>query len=141
MNYLLDTCFLSELRKPKPQITVLEWFETVDDNQLFISALSIGEINYGITLLPDGQQKKEIKAWLQQIEESYKDLIIPVDESVAKRWGEMRAFLRSKGITLNVIDGLLAATCDIHNLIIVTRNDQDFIDTEIKVLNPWSKGF
>lgn len=137
MNYLLDTCFLSELRKLKPQKAVLEWFETADENRLFISALSIGEINYGIALLSDSQQKKEIKAWLQQIKESYRDLIIPVDESVTARWGEMRALLQCKGVTLNVIDGLLAATCDIHNLIIVTRNDKDFFATGIKILNPW----
>jgi len=137
LNYLLDTCFLSELRKPKPHKAVLDWFEIIDEKRLFISALSIGELYYGIALLPDGKQKKEIKAWLQQIENSYADLIIPIDEKVAAQWGEMRALLQSRGITLNVVDGLLAATCSVYSLNLVTRNNKDFKDTGINILNPW----
>ena len=137
MNYLLDTCFLSELRKLKPHKSVLDWFENVDEGSLFLSALTIGELYYGITLLPDGKQKKEINAWLKQIENSYADLIIPVDEKVAARWGEMRALLQSSGITINVVDGLLAATCKVYGLSLVTRNDKDFKNTGINILNPW----
>ena len=137
MNYLLDTCFLSELRKPKPHIFVLDWFEIIDERRLFISALSIGELYYGIALLQDGKQKKEIKAWMQQIENSYADLIIPINEKVATRWGEMRALLQSRGITLNVVDGLLAATCEVYSLNLVTRNNIDFKDTGINILDPW----
>lgn len=137
MNYLLDTCFLSELRKPQPHKSVLDLFESVDEKNLFISALSIGELYYGIALLPDGRQKKEIITWLKQIENSYADLIIPIDEKVTARWGETRALLQSSGITINVVDGLLAATCQVYSLSLVTRNDKDFKHTGINILKPW----
>jgi toxin FitB len=137
MNYLLDTCLISELRKPKPRQSVLKWFETVDERCLFISALSIGEIRYGIALLPDNAKKKDLEAWLRNIEESYAEVIIPVDEVAARRWGDMRAAAKGKGQSLSVVDGLIAATCSTYKLTLVTRNEKDFSLTGIEILNPW----
>lgn len=138
MNYLLDTCFISELRKPKPKQSVLDWFEAVNENCLFISALTIGELRYGIALLPDNAKKKDLEAWLKSIEESYAELIIPVDEEVASRWADLRAAAQVRGQSLSVVDGLLAATCSTYMLTLVTRNEKDFSATGIKILNPWA---
>jgi toxin FitB len=138
MNYLLDTCLISELRKPKPRQSVLNWFEAVDERYLFISALTIGELRYGIALLPDTARKKDLAAWLINIEESYAEVIIPVDEAVAGKWGEMRASARVSGQSLSVADGLIAATCSTYTLTLVTRNEKDFLVTGIEILNPWA---
>jgi toxin FitB len=138
MNYLLDTCFISELRKPKPKQSVLDWFEAVDEHCLFISALTIGELRYGIALLPDNAKRKDLEAWLKSIEESYAELIIPVDEEVASRWADLRAAAQVRGQSLSVVDGLLAATCITYMLTLVTRNEKDFSTTGIEILNPWA---
>ncbi len=137
MNYLLDTCFISELRKPKPQQSVLDWFDTVDEHNLFISTLTIGEIAYGIALLPDNPQKKDLEIWLRSIEDSFSELIIPVDAEVAKKWGAMCAFAQAKGRNISVVDGLLAATCSTYKLTLVTRNEKDFTAAGVEVLNLW----
>lgn len=138
MNYLLDTCFISELRKPEPKQSVTDWFAAVDEHSLFISALTIGEIEYGIALLPDDKKKKDLQAWLSSIEDSFAELILPVDELVAKKWGDMRALLQAKGFTIGVVDGLLAATCYTYKLTLVTKNEKDFSASGIDILNPWS---
>jgi len=137
MNYLLDTCFISELRKPEPNKLVLEWFNTVEENSLFISVLTIGELRYGIALLPENAKRNDLEDWLRSIENSFNDMIIPIDEKIAGRWGEMRAAARARGNSLSVIDGLLAATCDIYELILVTRNEKDFEATGIRINNTW----
>ncbi len=137
MNYLLDTCFISELRKPKPKQSVMDWFESVDEHGLYISALTIGELRYGIALLPDNTKKKDLETWLRSIEDSFAELIIPVDAEVAKKWGAMRASAQAKGYNISVVDGLLAATCSTHRLTLVTRNEKDFTATGIEILNPW----
>jgi toxin FitB len=138
MNYLLDTCFISELRKPEPKQSVTDWFSAVDEHCLYISALTIGEIRYGIALLTDDRKKKDLQAWLSRIEESFAELILPVDEIVAKKWGDMRACLQAKGVSISVVDGLLAATCYTNRLTLVTRNEKDFSATGIDIINPWS---
>ncbi len=137
MNYLLDTCLISELRKPKPKQSVLDWFDTVGEQSLFISALTIGEIAYGIALLPDNLKKKDLGTWLRSIEDSFAELIIPVDAEVAKKWGDMRAYAQAKGHNISVVDGLLAATCSTYKLTLVTRNENDFTATGVEILNPW----
>ncbi len=137
MNYLLDTCFISELRKPKPKKSVLDWFDAVEEHCLYISVLTIGELRYGISLLPDDRKKKDLETWLSSIEESYAELIIPVEAEVAKEWGDMRASAQVKGHKISVVDGLLAATSSIYKLTLVTRNEKDFTATGIEVINPW----
>lgn len=137
MNYLLDTCFISELRKPEPDKSVLEWFNSAGENSLFISALTIGELRYGIALLPESAKRKDLEDWLRSIENNFNEMIIPIDEKIAGKWGEMRAAARAGGNSLSVIDGLLAATCDIYELILVTRNEKDFEATGIRINNPW----
>ena len=137
MNYLLDTCFISELRKPKPKQSVMDWFNSVDEDCLYISALTIGELRYGIALLPDNTKKKDLAIWLRSMEDGFCESIIPVNAEVAKKWGEMRASAQAKGQHISVVDGLLAATCSIYKLTLVTRNEKDFKATGVAVMNPW----
>ncbi len=87
--------------------------------------------------MPDNTKKKDLEAWLRSIEDSFAELIIPVDAEVAKKWGAMHASAQAKGHNINVVDGLLAATCRTYKLTLVTRNEKDFTATGIEILNPW----
>ncbi len=138
MNYLLDTCLISELRKPKPKQSVMNWFDGVDEHDLYVSALTIGELRYGIALLPDNTKKKDLETWLRSVEDSFAELIIPVDTEIAKKWGALRASAQTRGYTISVVDGLLAATCSTYRLALVTRNEKDFTATGVEILNPWA---
>lgn len=137
MNYLLNIWFISELRKPEPNKPVLEWFKAAEDNNPFISVLTIGELRYGIDLLPDKAKKNNLEDWLRSIEHSFADIIVPIDEKIAGKWGQMRAAAQARGNSLSVIDGLLAATCEVYELILVTRNGKDFAVIGIPIYNPW----
>lgn len=137
MSYLLDTCVLSELCKQEPSESVIKWFEQCSDDNIFISSLTLGELQYGIELLPDGSKKNDLINWFDQITTSYQEFAIPASNTISVRWGELRAQLRKRGIQLPVIDGLIAATAIENNFILVTRNSSDFEPTGVRILNPW----
>ncbi len=139
MGFLIDTCLISELRRPTPSESVRAWFQICEESNLFISALSIGEIKYGIQRLPDGSKKDDLQTWFNQIVDSFSNRILPVNEQICISWALMKAAAESKGFQLPVIDGLLAATAKEHNLVFVTRNTKDFELTNINMINPWNK--
>lgn len=126
MNYLLDTNILSELRKPdvRRNAGLMAWLESVDSSALHLSVLVVGEIRKGIERVrsPDPAQAEALDTWLRRIEAAYADRILPVTAVVARRWG------RSQGArSYPVIDALLAATADEHELQLVTRNTADLV--------------
>jgi predicted nucleic acid-binding protein len=137
MNYLLDTCVLSEFLKKLPNQDVLEWFEEQDDSTLYISVLAIGEIQKGIAKLTHSRRKSELKQWLNGVVERFDRRILPFTISSANIWGEMKADLETNGRILPVIDSLMAAIALEHGITIVTRNEEDFAATGVKVLNLW----
>ncbi len=137
MSYLIDTCVISELRKPVPQASVLAWFHACDEDDLYISSLSLGELQFGISTLPDGKKKNDLLLWFNELVLAFSERIVPVSTSVAIIWGNMRAKAQKSGITLPVVDGLLAATAEAHQMILVTRNTDDVAAAGISVLNPW----
>lgn len=138
MRYLLDTNVISELVKPLPHENVWEWVNALPDEQLFISSITIGELQRGIELLPPSKRRSDYERWLQgQILTQYADRIIAVDTMVMLRWGTLMAETAAKGRSLPVFDSLLAATALTHNMQLVTRNVQDFADTGIQTVNPW----
>ena len=137
MNYLLDTCLLSEFLKKISNKGVLQWFDAQDDNTLYVSVLAIGEVQKGIAKLVESKRKTELKYWLEKVVERFDRRILPFTISTANIWGEMKAELEAKGTMLPVIDSLMAATALEHDLIIVTRNEDDFIASGVRVLNLW----
>lgn len=139
MSYLLDTCFLSELLKPQPDAGVLEWVSAVEEERLFVSVLSVGEIQKGIAKLEDGRRQRKIQTWLDQdLRSRFQDRLIPLDLETALGWGEMSGASEKNGRPAPVIDSLLAATAKARNLVLVTRNEKDFQGYPISVLNPWN---
>jgi hypothetical protein len=136
VSFLLDTNVVAELRKPRPKASVAAWFESVDGAQLYLSVLVVGEIEQGVTRLRrrDPRQAAVFDAWLGTLRREFADRLLPVDEAVALAWGALSA-----GDPLPVVDGLLAATAQVHGLTIVTRNVADFERTGVPVLDPFSR--
>lgn len=139
-GFLLDTCVISELVKPKPESKVIAWLNATDEELLFLSVLTLGEIRKGTSLLKDPVRKVKLEAWLAgALTARFSDRILSIDKSIAERWGILTAQAKA---TLNhnlpVIDGLLAATAQHHNLTFVTRNTGDVTGTGVPVFNPWA---
>ena len=131
--YLLDTNVASDIQKrlPKP----VAWVESVDPESIYLSVISIGEIERGITKLRkhDAERASRLAVWLHGLRKDNADRILPVTEEIALLWGQMTAD-RSRGSA----DSLIAATARVHNLIMVTRNVTDFDEFGVTVFNPWS---
>lgn len=139
MNYLLDTCFLSELRKPEPDAGVVAWVSDTDENRLFVSVLSLGEIQKGVAKLENGRRKNAFQHWLEHdLLSRFTGRILPIDLEMALEWGLLSASSESRGRPAPVVDALLAVTAIAQNLTLVTRNDKDFSGFPVKVLNPWN---
>ena len=131
--YLLDTNVVSELRKPRPHGAVLAWIKSVDDAQLFVSAVTLGEIQAGIELTreQDATKANEIEVWLEQVASAYN--VLPMDAATFRQWARL---MHKKSDTLYE-DAMIAATSKVHGLTVVTRNVADFQELGLKVLNPF----
>ncbi|MBM4367437.1 MAG: type II toxin-antitoxin system VapC family toxin [Deltaproteobacteria bacterium] len=134
---LLDTCVVSELARPAPDPRVLAWLDSVDDSELRLSVLTLGEIKKGADLLEEGPRKVRVEAWLDEMRTTFADRVLPVDEAVALRWGAISAASRRAGRVRPPIDSLLAATAVCHQLKLATRNVADFEGTGAVIVNPW----
>lgn len=135
--YLLDTNVVSELRKPRPHGGVLAWLQAVDDKDLFVSAVTIGEIQAGIELTRDQDAAKaaEIEAWLAQVAASFN--VLPMDAATFRSWARL---MHHRSDTL-IEDAMIAATATVHHLTVVTRNRADFEPFGpfgVPVLDPFS---
>lgn len=110
MRVLLDTCVLSELRRPKPAPAVRKTVDALSSDDVFVSVLSVGEIARGIALLKDGQKKRALQTWLQTMERDYADRLLPIDPDTSRIWAELTAEARNVGRTIPAVDGLIAAS-------------------------------
>ena len=137
MSFLVDTCVLSELVKPRPSRDVSEWFDTAPPDALFVSVLTLGEVRKEIEKLPDGRRRGRIVAWLEtELPAWFEDRVLPIDAGVADEWGRLMA----RPGNIPAIDGLIAATALRYRLALVTRNKADFSATGVDLLNPWKVG-
>jgi predicted nucleic acid-binding protein len=134
--FLADTNLLSEPRQKTPNASVLEWLK-IHEAELFISAISIAEIQFGIAQLPDGAKRRALQNWFETLREQFRDSILDFDEAVAIRWGNLNAELERKGRIIPLEDSYLAATALEHNLCIATRNEKDFNGIGVQSVNPW----
>ena len=131
--YLLDTNVVSELRKPRPHGGVLAWLQGVDDKDLFLSAVTVGEIQAGIELTreQDAVKAAEIETWLEQVAASYS--VLPMDATAFRIWARL---MHRRCDTL-IEDAMIAATAQVHGLAVVTRNVADFKAFGVPVLDPF----
>ena len=138
MHYLLDTCVLSEFSRQKPEQKVIRWIEQMDEEQLFICSITIGEIQRGIERLTDSQRKTALLTWLaNDLVERFGPRVLPIDCPTMLPWGSLSARLDASGRPLPVMDSLIAACALQHNLVLVTRNTADFAVTGVSLINPW----
>jgi toxin FitB len=137
VSFLLDTCVLSELTRPKPHANVIRWFEAQDAAALFVSVLTIGEIEKGIAALPTGRKKVALSGWLATLRSTYSDRVLSIDAAIAATWGRAAARIERGGGRLAVVDGLIAATAVHHGYTVVTRNVADFANTGVALLDAW----
>ena len=132
--YLLDTNVVSELRRPRPHGAVLAWLASVDDTELFVSAVTLGEIQAGIELTrgQDPAKASELEGWLDMVAGAYN--VLPMDAAVFRAWARL---MHRRSDTLYE-DAMIAATAKVHRLTVVTRNVADFQALGFEVLNPFA---
>ncbi len=136
MSYLIDTNVLSELKRKVPDQGVVEWFAQRPPQILYLSVLTLGEIRKGVEGVKDARRRQRLSDWLESdLRQFFYGRILSVDAAVAERWGRLVA---DAGRPLPVVDSLLAATALTHDLVLVTRNVQDFAGLPVQLCNPWS---
>ena len=140
MNYLFDTCVISEVIRPKPAAKVLRWLEQIPNDRIYLSVLTLGELRKGILRLNDSRKAHRLQTWLDtDVRARFQNRILPIDAEVALEWGKLCAESESAGHTRPAIDALLAATAISHHLTLVTRNTVDVAFTHAEVFNPWDE--
>lgn len=138
MKYLLDTCLISELVKREPNPAVVAWLDEQNEQKLFLSVLSLGELQKGVSKLSDSTRKRELQAWIAlDLVERFDGRIIEVDLATALCWGRLQGETEQTGVKLPVMDSLIAATANEHGLVVVTRNVRDIERCGATVCNPW----
>lgn len=133
-RFLLDTNVISELRKLRPHGGVIAWLKNQRDEHLFVSAVTVGEIQAGIELTRrhNSTKAKQIEEWLDQIEASYQ--VLPMDVACFREWGKLR--IQKPAPLLE--DAMIAATARTHNLTVATRNERDFRQFDVEIVNPFN---
>jgi predicted nucleic acid-binding protein len=138
VKFLLDTCLISELVKKKPDVAVLKWLDERDEQSLFLSILTLGELQKGISKLSTGVRKDDLQAWIEHdLIERFEGRILDLDLETALIWGKLQGEAELKGEKLPVMDSLIAATAIAHGLAVVTRNVKDIERCRARVFNPW----
>ena len=138
MNYLLDTCVISELVKPRPGKKILSWLQSIPEENVFLSSITIGELQRGISRLPASRKKAGLQTWLDDdLMKRFDQRIIGIDTAVAKTWGNIQADTEKSGKKMPILDSLIAAIGIVHNLTVVTRNVSDLEASGVRLHNPF----
>ena len=138
-RYLLDTNVVSEYSRPSPpDARVRKWIDAQDENALYLSVLTLGEIRKGTTLLPTGKKRSQLEAWVKgELPRRFADRLLPINAEIAEIWGAMAGEAQLRGVATATIDGLIAATAKHPSLTLVTRNVKDFKMWDISIRNLW----
>ena len=144
MKYLLDTNAISEMLKSRPNEGFLDWLDTVVslpeelDDTLYISVLSLGEMRRGAMKLAPGPRREVIERRIAEMVDDYSDRLLAVDLAVAEQWAILAERYKVSGISVGLIDELIAATALANDLTLVTRNIRHFEHSGCRLLSPWS---
>lgn len=138
MNYLLDTCVISEFTKQHPHPGVLRWLESHDERSLYLSVVTPGEIQKGIAKLEDPLRQHTLRTWLDGVIERFGRRILPLDLDVMLKWGDVLGQAQRMGVVLPTVDTLIASTAQVHGLHVVSRNVRDLERCHAVLVNPWT---
>jgi predicted nucleic acid-binding protein len=134
VKFIADANLLSEPTNPEPAPQVLEWLRR-NEEQLAVTPIILGELEYGILLLPTSKRKKQLEVWFEKIRSTAHCL--DFDSKVASSWAQLLAHLKSKGHAMPIKDSLIAASAIAHNLTVATRNTRDFKNAKVQLINPF----
>lgn len=135
---ILDTNVISELMKASPMLKVISWLDLQEATQLFITSITVAEISYGLSVLPDGNRKRLIEdAFNKSLNEAFKHRILSFDENAAHSYGNIMGHRKLLGRPMSIPDGQIAAIVLAHNFSIATRNVRDFEECGIGIINPF----
>jgi predicted nucleic acid-binding protein len=138
LNYLLDTNVVSEQLKPRPDENVVRWIDASDEESLFLSVITFAEICKGIEDIGPGRRRDALAKWLyDDLPLRFERRILDVNTAVALAWGKIMSRSDVLGINLGATDAFFAATAEVYELTLVTRNVRDFTRLNIAILNPW----
>lgn len=138
MKALLDTCVISELISKQPNPKVVEFVDSLEPEDVYLSVITIGEIVKGVEKLSKSRRKMDLQAWLKDdLLVRFEGNIVVLDTDVLIEWGKLTTRLESAGKTMPAIDSLIAATALVKKMTLVTRNVSDFEATNVDILNPW----
>lgn len=140
MKYLLDTCVISEMIKPKPEKNVISWLEEQNENSLYLSMLTFGEIEKGIEKASNQIRKQKLRLWVEDdLNKRFEGRIIPISFSIAAEWGRMQGKTELSGKPMPTMDGLIAVSGLVSQCTVVTRNIPDMEQSSAELFNPWEK--
>jgi predicted nucleic acid-binding protein len=140
VSWLLDTCVVSELVRPRPKASVVSWVLECDEDQLFLSVITIGELEKGIARLPASPKRVALEQWVRRdLADRFRGRLLAIDFGVAARWGALVGASEARGQPLPVIDSLIAATSLQQDLTVVTRNTDDLERCGARCFNPWAR--
>jgi hypothetical protein len=135
---LLDTNVVSEVMKTQPAESVVAWLNAQDSERLYVSAITIGEITYGLRILPDGKRRSGLRERFERfVVLAFDQRVLAYDESAARVYGELMGDRKELGLSMSVPDGQIAAIARLNHLAVATRNVLDFEHCGIDVLNPF----
>jgi predicted nucleic acid-binding protein len=140
-SYLLDTKALSEPLQARRDPAFMAWLRTTHDEQLFVSCLSLGELQKGISLLQQSARRSRIEEYLQQTQQGFAGRVLGLDSEATLLWGRLAALAQASGKTAPILESLLAAQAIHHGLCFATRNTKDFSQFAgqgLELYNPWS---
>ena len=132
-QYLLDTNVVSETRKPRPHGAVMQWLSGMEAGRIFLSVVTLGELQVGVekTRRQDPLKAEEIERWVDQLAAVYE--VLPMDTQCFREWGRLMD-RKPDGL---MEDAMIAATARVHRLIVATRNERDFRQLDVRILNPF----
>ena len=140
MSFLLDTAVVSELVRKSPSAAVLKWIDGQDEASLYLSVLTIGELEKGVARLPASARRNRLQSWVRRdLVGRFDGRLLPIDTRTATRWGSVTGESEKRGRPLPVIDSLIAATALVHGFTVATRNVEDFERCGAPCVNPWER--
>jgi toxin FitB len=138
-GFVLDTNVVSEWIKPSPDPGVIQWTDSVDEDRVSLSVITIAELRHGVERISASRRRTRLETWLDvEVPARFGERLLPIDARVAHAWGRIVAACFRKGQPIGIMDGFLAATASVYELTLVTRNTADFVAAEVSTLNPWS---